>query len=199
MDDHNENSSNRFAPPRALVAEPTLAPTGSLVLAEPGTRFLAFLIDYAPAFAVGVLGAIMAAVAMPAAFAGRRNGGMPFDDVGAGFAVLIGILVIAFIAWGIYNIVLVYQYGQTWGKKMMGIRMVRKDGSRMSFARFFWLRGVVYGLCAAIPFVGWIVRLVDKLMIFRDSRQCLHDVIADTIVVTADSSQHATLAGSRQY
>jgi uncharacterized RDD family membrane protein YckC len=197
MDDNNENSSNRFAPPRALVADP--APSDSLVLAEPGTRLLAFLIDYAPAIVVGVIGGIAAAAAMPSLLGRHRGTGNPFDDMGAGFAVVIGILFIAFLAWGIYNIVLVYRYGQTWGKKMMGIRMVRKDGSRMSFARFFWLRGVVYGLCAAIPFVGWIVRLVDKLMIFREGHQCFHDVIADTIVVTADSSQHATLAGSRQY
>jgi len=129
----------------------------------------------------------------------HRGGGNPSDAFGAGFVVAIAVLSIAFLAWGIYNIVLVYRYGQTWGKKMMGIRMVRKDGSRMSFARFFWLRGLVYGLCAAIPFVGWIVRLVDKLMIFREGHQCFHDVIADTIVVTADSSHHATLAGSRGY
>jgi uncharacterized RDD family membrane protein YckC len=196
MDDNNENSSNRFAPPRALVADP--APSDSLVLAEPGTRLLAFLIDFAPAIVVGVLG-IVAAVAMPAAFGRHRGGGNPFDAFGASFVVAIAILSIAFVAWGIYNIVLVYRYGQTWGKKMMGIRIVRKDGSRMSFARFFWLRGLVYGLCAAIPFVGWIVRLVDKLMIFREGHQCFHDVIADTIVVTADSSHHATLAGSRGY
>jgi len=196
MDDNNENASNRFAPPRALVADP--APSDSLVLAEPGTRLLAFLIDFAPAIVVGVIG-IVAAVAMPAISGRHRGGGNPFDDFGIGFAVAIGVMGLALLAWGIYNIVLVYNYGQTWGKKMMGIRIVRKDGSRMSFARFFWLRGVVYGLCAAIPFVGWIVRLVDKLMIFREGHQCFHDVIADTIVVTADSSQHATLAGSRQF
>lgn len=197
MDDNNENSSNRFAPPRALVADP--APSDGLVLAEPGTRLLAVLIDYAPAIGIAVVGGIMAAITMPAVFGRHRGGGNPFDDIGAGFIVMMSVLGIAVLAWGIYNIVLVYQYGQTWGKKMMGIRMVRKDGSRMSFARYFWLRGLVYGLCAAIPFVGWIVRLVDKLMIFREGHQCFHDVIADTIVVTADSSHHATLAGSRGY
>jgi len=197
MDDNNENSSNRFAPPRALVADP--APSDSLVLAEPGTRLLAVLIDYAPAIGIAVVGGIMAAITMPAVFGRHGGGGNPFDDIGAGFIVMMSVLGIAVLAWGIYNIVLVYQYGQTWGKKMMGIRMVRKDGSRMSFARYFWLRGLVYGLCAAIPFVGWIVRLVDKLMIFREGHQCFHDVIADTIVVTADSSHHATLAGSRGY
>ena len=38
---------------------------------------------------------------------------------------------------------------------------------------------------ALIPVVGWLYGLVDALMIFRDSRKCLHDNIADTIVVKA--------------
>ena len=36
-----------------------------------------------------------------------------------------------------------------------------------------------------VPFVGGLVSLVDALLIFRDDRRCLHDEIADTIVVTA--------------
>ena len=38
---------------------------------------------------------------------------------------------------GVFNIVRVYRRGQTWGKKVMGIRIVRTDGHRRSFARFF--------------------------------------------------------------
>ena len=35
---------------------------------------------------------------------------------------------------------LVYLYGQTFGKRMMDIRVVRIDGSRVTFARFVFLR-----------------------------------------------------------
>jgi hypothetical protein len=38
---------------------------------------------------------------------------------------------------------------------------------------------------ASIPVIGTIYGLLDVLLIFRASRRCLHDNIADTIVVTA--------------
>jgi uncharacterized RDD family membrane protein YckC len=38
-------------------------------------------------------------------------------------------------------------------------------------------------LLGAIPYVGWLVSLVDPLLIFGKDRRCLHDLIADTIVV----------------
>lgn len=47
----------------------------------------------------------------------------------------------------------------------------------MSFGRVFWLRNFINGLIAIIPFYA----LVDLLFIFGESRQCLHDRIADTI------------------
>ena len=40
-------------------------------------------------------------------------------------------------------------------------------------------------MIALVPLVGWMYGLLDVLMIFRDSRKCLHDNIADTIVVKA--------------
>jgi len=46
-----------------------------------------------------------------------------------------------------------------------------------------WL--AVMGLIGAIPFLGRLVQFIDPLLIFRDSRRCLHDEIADTTVVNA--------------
>ena len=34
-----------------------------------------------------------------------------------------------------------------------------------------------------IPVVGMFIPFVDALLIFRSSNQCLHDQIADTIVI----------------
>jgi uncharacterized RDD family membrane protein YckC len=89
------------------------------------------------------------------------------------------------VAVVVITIVLVHRNGQTIGKKLVGIKVVRTNGARASLGRIFWLRNVVNGIPQVIPFVGYIYMLVDHLFIFGDKRQCLHDKIADTIVVTA--------------
>jgi uncharacterized RDD family membrane protein YckC len=91
--------------------------------------------------------------------------------------------VLALIAWCIITAWLVAANGQSIGKRLVGIKVVRTDGSRASFARIFLLRNVVNGLPNLLPYVGWLYQLIDPLMIYQDSRQCLHDKIADTIVV----------------
>jgi len=71
------------------------------------------------------------------------------------------------------------------GKRALGIRIVRSSGERASLGRIFALRYLPVTLLGAIPYLGPVFSLVDILLIFRDSRQCLHDQIADTIVVKA--------------
>ena len=89
------------------------------------------------------------------------------------------------LIWGGVTAYLVHKNGQTLGKKILGIKVVRTDGSRASLGRIFWLRNVIMVLLSMIPIAGMILSLVDSLLIFRESRQCLHDQIAGTIVVKA--------------
>lgn len=199
------STQNPFAPPRAHVQDQFSSGPVELVTATRGSRFLAFLVDLSPALVIGVIAGIMVAVMMPGLLAGR------FDPMASGMAA-IGVfgllLLVGAIAWTVWQIVLLYKYGQTVGKKAMGIRVVRMDGSRVSFARFFFLRGLAIGILGAIVsgilvavlhfrFGGNIVTLVDCLFIFGAASRCLHDYIADTQVVTAASSPNATLAGAQ--
>ena len=59
------------------------------------------------------------------------------------------------------------------------------SGERATIGRLLGLRYLVGWVIAMIPFIGVIYSLLDCLLIFRESRQCLHDNIADTIVVKA--------------
>lgn len=83
------------------------------------------------------------------------------------------------------NWYLVSRSGQTFGKKLMKIRMVRMDGSCLDAGRWLFLRSLPLQLLTQVPFVGPILGLVDAFMIFGKDRRCLHDQIADTKVVQA--------------
>ncbi len=70
--------------------------------------------------------------------------------------------------------------GQSIGKRMLRLRVVRTDGSPASLARIVFLRN---GVIVLLGSLCGVVSLVDALMIFGEERRCLHDQLADTIVV----------------
>jgi uncharacterized RDD family membrane protein YckC len=160
-------------------------------LAERGTRLLAASIDE-----LILLGIFLPMVfgAVPTIITLVSGGTDPeLIDTSDVLRAMVGgpgtiVTVVALIAWCVITAWLVAANGQSIGKRMVGIKVVRTDGSPASFARIFLLRNVVNGLPNLLPYVGWLYQLVDPLLIYQDSRQCLHDRIADTIVVRCASS-----------
>jgi uncharacterized RDD family membrane protein YckC len=180
---------NAYAPPRSVVADPSSASAdGELELAGRGVRLGAFVIDAVLLF--GALGpayaAAVRAMMLNIGSDGVSSGGSAafFSALANTGAWLYGGLALASII-AIVNAVLVHRNGQSIGKHWLGIKVLRKDGSRAGLARIFWLRNVVNGLFGYIPVVGRLYGLVDALLIFRADRRCCHDLIADTIVVRA--------------
>ena len=77
--------------------------------------------------------------------------------------------------------------GQTIGKKLLKIRIVREPGhAAAGFVHAWLLRNFVTGFIRAVPWSGFVFTLVDVCFIFRDDRRCLHDLIAGTKVVQAE-------------
>ena len=74
--------------------------------------------------------------------------------------------------------------GQTIGKVLLKIRITRPSGEAVSPTRLALRYGAGF-VATLIMVVVWIYSLIDCLMIFRKSRRCLHDEIADTIVIKA--------------
>jgi uncharacterized RDD family membrane protein YckC len=175
------NTPNAYAPPKAAVADVVVGGE-NVVLANRGARLGAFLLDLAIGYAIFLIPLIVSG-----ALAGF-SGALMRNDMGAVAAVFFGVgglmIVALSIVWCVVTIILVARNGQTIGKKMVGIKVVRKDGSQASLGRIFWLRNVVNVIIAAfLPFIYYYV--IDPLFIFGERQQCLHDLIADTIVVNA--------------
>jgi uncharacterized RDD family membrane protein YckC len=164
------NSENPYAPPRAKVSD-VAEDTEDLELAGRAVRLGAAILD---GLVMGVL--VVLPFAIGFAIAGTNPDGTPRFP---GVAILIGL--IGFAVWLWFTILYVARNGQTIAKKWLGIKVVRTDGSQASLGRIFWLRNFVNALLGIVPFYSWI----DPLLIFSDSRQCVHDKIADTIVVMA--------------
>ncbi len=83
----------------------------------------------------------------------------------------------------IYQWILITRSGQTVGKKLMRIRIVKVDGSTLGFGDGVALREWVMRVIGIVPCVGPLISLVGILMIFGDEQRCLHDRIAGTKVV----------------
>ena len=74
-------------------------------------------------------------------------------------------------------------WGQTWGKRILGIRIADLQGGQPSFATLLLRRYVPMQVVSLIPVLGMLPVWVDILMIFRRDRRCAHELIAGTRVI----------------
>lgn len=81
---------------------------------------------------------------------------------------------------------LLYKYGQTIGKKFLGIKIVDLNNELPELFSSYGMRYFVPSIINIIPFIGGFIYLVDILFIFRRDRRCIHDHLAGTKVVSAD-------------
>lgn len=103
----------------------------------------------------------------------------------AGFLFTAGLSVVSFIIYLLIHGRLLAVNGQTVEKKLLKIKIVRSDGTAADFQRIVVFRLLPVYLVQLVPVIGGFIGLLDVLFIFRSSRQCIHDQIADTIVINA--------------
>lgn len=84
--------------------------------------------------------------------------------------------------WIVRNLRQLAATGQSMGKKWMGIRIVRTSGEKAALSRLVTVRFLPL-LVGAVPYLGPLIGLVNVLMIFGEGQRCLHDRLADTLVV----------------
>jgi len=169
--------TNPYAPPQAVVQD-IADPGVGFVLAERGTRLGAAILDSIIFVVMVYLPIFVAAFASGALQATSAEAPEVPPMLGV---VMLVVAVIGLIVWLGITIKFMLANGQSIGKKICGIKVVRRDGARVSLSRLIWLRNVVNGLLGLIPLYG----IIDSLVIFGEARRCLHDHIADTIVINA--------------
>jgi uncharacterized RDD family membrane protein YckC len=176
-------SDNPYQPPSATleVAEPEQ----ELVLADRGTRLGAVMLD-------GLLGGAIMLPLMGLAlwYSGVFSGSssllqqwMALMKGPGQYVVQLGIAAVGFVLFLALQGWPLAHYGQTWGKRWLGIRIVDLEGRKPEFVRLLALRYGVGQLAGQLPCVNIVYGLTDTLMIFREDRRCLHDFMAGTRVV----------------
>lgn len=172
-------------PPATLPAAPA---EPEPELADRSVRLGAYLIDYL----LGVLAAVPGLVMLGPAFLGMlleaARGQQPDLSTLDLSGMMTGLLVLLAASFTLFviQVWMLSTRGQTIGKRMLGIRIVRHPDNRQAgFVHAWLLRNLVPGLIQMLPWIGFAFFLVDSCLIFTEQRRCLHDHIAGTKVVKA--------------
>lgn len=96
----------------------------------------------------------------------------------------IKVSVLEIILFMALNSYLLKEYGQTLGKRIVGIAVVGENGNKLSLQDMITKRYLPFWIAAYIPMFGFFIIVANALAIFRgNKRRCLHDDLAKTIVI----------------
>jgi uncharacterized RDD family membrane protein YckC len=146
-------------------------------LASWGSRVAATLIDWL----ILLVPAIVLTVIVVAIAAGSDTGAIV-----TGIFSFLAYLVVLFIYAPVLMMREGENNGQTWGKQVIGIRVVRDNGEAMNFGwaalREIAVKGLLVSIASSIlPLIPW---LLDNLWpLWDDENRALHDMVVSTHVV----------------
>jgi uncharacterized RDD family membrane protein YckC len=139
-----------------------------------GIRFLAAMIDFVLIFFAIFAGAIVLGI-----FFGSLFG----EDAGFG-AGFLAFFVIGIATQLLYKPLMESsEYEGTFGKYFLNIKVVDKHGRRIAMTKSF-IRTTVYLLQTSIPILSLISWLAFLMIAFTEENQGLHDMAAETYVVS---------------
>ncbi|MDG4822466.1 RDD family protein [Asanoa sp. WMMD1127] len=198
---HQGYGGPAYPPVQTLPPPAPVAPIG-VPLASPGLRLVARLIDIAAVLLLNVVvngwfvyQYVQEVLPFYREFNARAADGESFGELmritpsAEASRLQLVILIIACALWFAYEVPAVANTGQTLGKRLVGLRVVRVDGQpKMGFGRSL-RRWNILGLpmlfwtCC----VGFIWQFVECLWLTVDRplHQALHDKAARTVVVVA--------------
>lgn len=161
--------------PPPAPAEPIDEPPWQIKLAPLSKRFIAIVID---GFIVGIFSFAVLFAGGPFAALNDAMAGADLDAINAAMAQFQSdALPVNLAVSAVYNVVLMTLFnGQTLGKMVFGMRVVKKNGRRISVLDAL-LRNVLGYMISQIFLLGYIWAFADK------DKQAWHDKMAGTVVV----------------
>jgi uncharacterized RDD family membrane protein YckC len=161
-----------WADPQHVIAAEIGPPGGFWI------RFVAYLID---GLIVSVIGAVLAGILVAAVVLS----GEPIDDSEDSPFIIVGVVVLAsvlvVINWLYEALMTSSPRGATLGKQALDLRIVRFDGTQLSFGRATARHFLKVLITPLVPlFIGYLMAA------FTARKRALHDVLADTLVIHAD-------------
>ncbi|WP_159068666.1 RDD family protein [Neisseria wadsworthii] len=115
--------------------------------------------------------------------------------------------ILVYLVYGIWQIVIMSKHGQSLGKRLLKIKVIKSNGDEAGFLGTVLLREVVYNIAVSIivallvmivsvlvsetalellsNLISWLPNLICLVMLFnvKRDRRTLQDYVADTVVV----------------
>lgn len=168
-----ENNDNPYQPPKTNIDNNSNETFSEGELASRGQRFLAAMIDGT----IGILGAIPLWILTGAFSILMQGKQLPL-------MMQVGMALYGFFVFIIIHGYTLNKYGQTVGKRLMGIFIANIETNQKATITDILLKRLLpVSLLANVPTVGGLITLIDILMIFRQDKRCGHDLIASTRVL----------------
>ncbi|MCP3850530.1 MAG: RDD family protein [Gammaproteobacteria bacterium] len=168
------DENNIYATPTAELERPGKSDNDNL--ATRWARLWGSLIDGIIAMAV-----IFPVMYITGFWEKAMTGDVPILDT-----VLHGIF--GFIVFIVLHGYLLFKYGQTIGKRLVGTRIVSASSNEvLPLSKVIIFRYLPISIAANIPAIGQFLIAINYLFVFRKNKRCLHDLIAGTKVVKASA------------
>src|SRR5262249_27738083 len=137
-------------------------------------RFLAYIVDaFILTLALMVIGGVI--VGLIVAFGGADG---KESEVAIGVGVVFALLIYLVVGWLYEALLTSGPHGATFGKQAVGVRIVRADGTQLSFGRATARHFCKFLVTPMIPFaIGYLMAA------FTSGKRALHDIMADTLVI----------------
>lgn len=153
-----------------------------------GIRFLAYWVDFLILFPLGLMIQQMMGNSPFAVFQAQSLSDI--QKIQSSSNSLLGMAIALPLVLAYYLIFWVNYDGATPGKKLLGIKIIKDNGEKLTYPAAF-IRWIGYMISAATMFffgIGYLWIIWDK------KKQALHDKIAGTVVVRTDKQPKTVLA-----